>query len=233
MVDRIRRQPLGADDREQPALVLAEAVAVDDVFDELRLVGLEPAEVAGEVGQAVQRGLAQRRRGAQRQQADHRPHPQRNPLAGVEGQDVVVEAVLLVPQAPVVDGGGDVGEVLEELGGQVLVGVVVLGEHQGDLQQVQAVHGHPDGAVGLLEAAVDGQGGRAVDGADVVQAQEAALEDVVAGGVLAVDPPGEVQEQLVEDALEEVRSRVAPSISKTRRAAQAWTGGLTSPKSHS
>src|SRR5207253_2252806 len=37
----------------------------------------------------------------------------------------------------------------------------------------------------------------------VVEAQEATLEDVVALAVLAIDPPGEVQEQLVEDALEE------------------------------
>ena len=57
--------------------------------------------------------------------------------------------------------------------------------------------------VGLLEPALDRERRRAVDGADVVQAEEPALEDVVAGGVLPVDPPGEVQEQLLEDALEE------------------------------
>src|SRR5579885_1806968 len=44
----------------------------------------------------------------------------------------------------------------------------------------------------------------AVDGPDVVEAEEAALEHVVAGRVLAVHPPREVQEELVEDALEEV-----------------------------
>ena len=43
----------------------------------------------------------------------------------------------------------------------------------------------------------------AVEDADVVEPEEAALEDVVAERVLAVDPPVEVQEQLVEDALEE------------------------------
>jgi hypothetical protein len=39
----------------------------------------------------------------------------------------------------------------------------------------------------------------AVEGADVVQAQEAPLEEVVVLGVLTVDPPGEVEQQLVED----------------------------------
>ena len=48
-----------------------------------------------------------------------------------------------------------------------------------------------------------GQRRAAVEDADVVQPEEAALEDVVALGVLAIDPPGEVEQQLVEDALQE------------------------------
>ena len=50
------------------------------------------------------------------------------------------------------------------------------------------------------------QGGErraAVEHADVVQAEEAALEDVAPFGVLAVHPPGEVEQQLVEDPLQE------------------------------
>ena len=47
-------------------------------------------------------------------------------------------------------------------------------------------------------------GPAAVEDADVVQAEEPALEGVAAVGVLAVDPPGEVQQQLVEDLLQEV-----------------------------
>ena len=44
----------------------------------------------------------------------------------------------------------------------------------------------------------------AVDDGDVVQPEEAALEDVVPLAVDLVDPPGEVDQQLVEAALEEV-----------------------------
>ncbi len=65
------------------------------------------------------------------------------------------------------------------------------------------VEGHPPGGVGLLERAPDRQV-RAVERADVVQPEEAALEQVGAVGVLAVDPPGEVDQQLVEDAAQEV-----------------------------
>ena len=70
------------------------------------------------------------------------------------------------------------------------------------------VEGHPAGGVGLLEHAADRQVG-AVDRADVVQTEEAALEQVVAAGVLQVDPPGEVDQQLVEDPAEEVQVAAA------------------------
>ena len=47
-----------------------------------------------------------------------------------------------------------------------------------------------------------GQRLAAVEHADVVEAEKAALENVPALRVLAVDPPGEVQQQLVKDAFE-------------------------------
>ena len=84
-----------------------------------------------------------------------------------------------------------------------------------------------------------GSGCAAVEDADVVQAEKAALEDVAALRVLAVDPPGEIQHQLVEDAFEERqvaacrRACCLRSIWNTRQAAQAWTGGFTSPNAHS
>ena len=54
-----------------------------------------------------------------------------------------------------------------------------------------------------LEHPAVGQLHVAVEDADVVEAQETALEDVVAERVLPVDPPVEVQQQLVEHPLEE------------------------------
>ena len=64
-----------------------------------------------------------------------------------------------------------------------------------------------------------GQGLAAVEDADVVEAQEAALEDVAAFRVLPVDPPGEIQHQLEEEMLEEdaiAARRAASSRSCTR-----------------
>jgi len=45
-------------------------------------------------------------------------------------EDVIEKAVLFVPQPLGVDGPGDQGEVLEELGGDVLVGRIVIGQQQ-------------------------------------------------------------------------------------------------------
>ena len=91
----------------------------------------------------------------------------------------------------------------------VLVGRVVGGELDGDLEHVLAEERHPRGAVGLLEVAAGRQRRAAVEDADVVEPEEAALEDVLAEAVLAVHPPGEVQQQLVEGALEEVEVALA------------------------
>ena len=120
---------------------------------------------------------------------------------------VVEEAVLLVPQ--LAHRRGDRREVLEELERHVLVGAVVVGEPQRHLEHVEAELRHPGRAVGLLEHAAARQRRRAVEGADVVEPEEAALEDVVAERVLAVDPPGEVDQQLVEGAGEEVEVAAA------------------------
>ena len=83
------------------------------------------------------------------------------------------------------------------------------GELDRELQHVLAEEGHPRRAVRLLEVAAGGQRGAAVEDADVVQAEKAALEHVLAEAVLAVDPPGEVQQELVEGRPEEVQVRLA------------------------
>src|SRR5579885_2225826 len=92
---------------------------------------------------------------------------------------------------------------LEELDGDVLVDGIVAGQLERDAEHVQAEHRHPARAVGLLEPATAGQRLGAVKRAQVVEAEHAAFKQVAAFGVLAVDPPGEVQQQLVEGALEE------------------------------
>src|SRR3989442_7885371 len=52
----------------------------------------------------------------------------------------------------------------------------------------------------------------AVEDPDVVEPEEATLEHVAALRILAVDPPGEVQHQLVEHALEECQVALAPAM---------------------
>ena len=61
-----------------------------------------------------------------------------------------------------------------------------------------------------------GSGGAAVEHPDVVEAEEPALEHVAPGRVLAVDPPREVHEQLLEGALSQSTSpapRCSTSVS--------------------
>ena len=93
---------------------------------------------------------------------------------------------------------------LDELLGQLGVHRSVHRELSGDLQHVLAEHRHPRSAIRLLEVAARRERCGSVEDADVVEAEEAALEEVVPRAVLAVDPPREVEQELVEYALEPV-----------------------------
>src|SRR5262245_6754043 len=72
-----------------------------------------------------------------------------------------------------------------------------------DAEEIETVHRHPAGGVGLIEMGASGKCLVAIEYADIIQAQESSLEDVVAMYVLAIDPPGEVEEELVHDAFQE------------------------------
>src|SRR5689334_4610991 len=97
----------------------------------------------------------------------------------------------------------DVDEMLEEFAGHVLVSHVFFSEFQSDGQHVEAIHAHPTGAVGLFEMAARGKRGGTIENSDVVESEEAALENVRAIGILAIHPPGEIQKQLVKNLFEE------------------------------
>ena len=77
----------------------------------------------------------------------------------------------------------------QELGRDVLVRDVVLRELERDREHVGAVHGHPRRRVRLLEAGAGKAGLAPVEGANIIQPEEAALEEAVAVGVLLVGPP--------------------------------------------
>src|SRR5215831_16920184 len=97
---------------------------------------------------------------------------------------------------------GDPEEVLDELDHHVREAVVDGSDLNRELDHVLAEQCHPGCAVGLLEVAARGERGAAVEYADVVEPQETALEDALAGPILAVDPPVEIELELEEGALE-------------------------------
>src|SRR5271154_6558561 len=91
---------------------------------------------------------------------------------------------------------------LKELCRHILVNMVGRRQFQCNPHQIERVHRHPGGGIGLVDMAAGRQILAAVEDADVVEAEKTALKDVAALGVPAVDPPGEIQHQLVKDAPE-------------------------------
>ena len=129
-----------------------------------------------------------------------------------KSKDVVVETILLVPHAVWADTVHRVAnpeEMLHELRRQVLIGWIALHQLDADFEHVLTEQRHPCGRVGLFEIAPSRQRRAAIEDANVVEAQEAAFEKVLAEPVLAVCPPREIQRELGEDACQELQIRFA------------------------
>ena len=122
-------------------------------------------------------------------------------------QHIVVKFILLVPEpdslaAEIVHRAGDPEEMLEEFGRDIFVNRILARELERDAHHVQAKHSHPAGAVALLEMAAVGQRRAPIEDADVIEPEKAALENILALGIFAVHPPGESDQQFVEDGFE-------------------------------
>ena len=92
---------------------------------------------------------------------------------------------------------------LEEFTGQVLVDRFFARQLEGDREHRAAVKRHPRRSVGLIEDGAVGKLLVAIEDADVVQPKEPAAEDVAAGHVFSIHPPGEIDDELLKRALEE------------------------------
>ena len=155
---------MAVDQGEQPAPADAGLLPRRHQRGELRTVAQEPAHPPLEFGQRVEHVGLERLDREKRHQAHERADLERDVLARVEMEDVVEELVVLVPQGcrvdiDAVERTGDVQEVLEELGRQVLVDAVFGCQLEGNCEHVERVHPHPRRAVGLAQMAGHGDFG--------------------------------------------------------------------------
>src|SRR6202046_2191290 len=93
---------------------------------------------------------------------------------------------------------------LEELAGNVFLRPVRRSEHHRNRQNIEAIHRHPTGAVRLLDVISRTERLGAVKDAYVVEPEETALEYIFSFRILAVYPPGEINQQLVKHADEKL-----------------------------
>ena len=123
-------------------------------------------------------------------------------------QMVVIELICFVPQTQrvvthAVDGAGDGEEMLKEFRGDVLIDMIVRRPVRqlcaSMLRQYIAIQLVP--SAWLMKPPVGSALLRSKH-ANVVQTEEAALKNVSSLRVLAIDPPGEIQQQLLKHALE-------------------------------
>src|SRR6516162_5430720 len=200
--------------REQAPHAFAVIFLDFNVFGNVRVVVDKPLHAALEARKTVDNVLLESFDGQQGNQSDQRAHFQVMAFPVGKMQDVIVETVFVVPEfdafaAAVVHRVRDMHEMFEELAGYTFISGVLTSEFERDGKHVQAVHTHPAGAIGLFKVTAGGERSRAVEYADVVETKEPALENVHTFGVLAIHPPGEIQQKLVEGAFEEIAVRFA------------------------
>mmetsp|Transcript_1014 Transcript_1014/g.1902 ORF Transcript_1014/g.1902 Transcript_1014/m.1902 type:complete len:336 (-) Transcript_1014:1955-2962(-) len=174
-------EPLAGHQGQEDALVAGLVVREVDVLANVGPVANEPVEAAREVREALEHIGLEHRHGKHRHQPDQGANFDCSGLVFRRiAKGVVVEAICIVPHAfiGVVESLGDVHEVLEELGGGVLVGLVVEGELEGQLEHDQAVHRHPGRGVRLLHRHSFREVAP-VEDPDIIEAKEASFEDVL------------------------------------------------------
>src|SRR5580692_470395 len=93
---------------------------------------------------------------------------------------------------------------LRKLGGHLRVSRPFERQLHCNLQHVLAEQHHPRSAIRLLQVSTSRQRCAAIKYPNIVQPEEATLERVFTRAVLAVHPPGEVQQKLLERALQPV-----------------------------
>ena len=87
----------------------------------------------------------------------------------------------------------------EDLGRDVFVNVIFHCQLDRDPHQVERKHSHPTGAVALFKMSTVREGSIAIEHSDVIEAEESALENVFAFGILPIHPPSKGKQHFMED----------------------------------
>src|ERR1043165_1946327 len=117
-------------------------------------------------------------------------------------QHVVKEPILLIPEsdlvvATIIHRMRDEDKVFPKLAGYILKARIFFRELHRDREQVQRVHRHPTRAVRLRDMAAGRQRCAAIENADVIETEKAALKNIHPVSAFAIYPPGEIQQQLL------------------------------------
>jgi hypothetical protein len=83
---------------------------------------------------------------------------------------------------------------LEEFGGHVFVNGIGLSQFKRHGKHCEAVESHPSCAVRLLQKSTGRQRLRSIEHTNVIESEEASGEEIIAFRVLAIHPPGKVEQ---------------------------------------
>src|SRR5690606_30574123 len=89
-------------------------------------------------------------------------------------------------------------EVLKEFGSSIFKRTVIYRNLGSDIHHIQRVGADPTGAICLFQLHLTRKMKTAVEYSDIIQAEKAALKDIVTIDVFPVDPPREIDQQFLK-----------------------------------
>src|ERR1043165_1976466 len=93
---------------------------------------------------------------------------------------------------------------LDKLQSEFIKGRITAREIHRDPRHVLAIQRHPGRAVRLFKVSAAGKSIAAIKDPNVIEAEEPSFKDILSESVFAVDPPGEIEDQLVEYPLQKL-----------------------------
>src|SRR2546428_10980887 len=75
--------------------------------------------------------------------------------------------------------------------------LIMHGYFQSHVHHIKSIHAHPTRSIGLFQPHISGHLNAPVKNSNIIKAKEATLENIIATGILSVDPPREINNELL------------------------------------
>src|SRR5690349_9659962 len=172
-----------AQDRQQTPRTHFRLLPARDQTCQVRTMFEEPFQVIFKARDFIKQRWLNRCHCKKRDQSHHGTNLEGNIFTMLQMKNIVKEFVFFVPErdafaCDIVHGFRNEQEMLKEFQSDIFVSRIMTSHFQGNGKHIETEHSHPARAVTLFNVTSGWERSAAVEHADVIQAQKAALKDI-------------------------------------------------------